>query len=304
MDNINYILTLLNSALRVMTPILLVSAGAALCSRVKIFNMALEGMMLIGCFAAILGQYLTNNLITTTLIVILCSTVFSIIIAILLIKYNAPAAITGISGTLLATGLTTFALRSIFNVKGAFYDPSMRGLPRISLGVFSDIPILKDLFKDQTIIVYLSIIIAILMYIYLFKTVSGFHLLSIGKNIEAAISLGIKVKRYQYGAVIVSGILCGIAGMQLSLGQVTMFTEGMSSGRGYMALAANFMGQSHPLGVIAASFMFGLMEALGNFLQNIGVRSQLTMMLPYIATICALAIFKNKDYKRETDSLN
>ena len=159
-------------------------------------------------------------------------------------------------------------------------------------GAEGDIP--PRVLENLTIIDYLSYIIAIVLFIYLFKTVAGFRTLSVGINKSAAESLGTKATRIQMEMVILSGALCGLGGVVLSMGQVTMFTENMTSGRGFIAMAASSLGMSHPLLVIASSLFFGLCQGIGLALQNV-VKAQLTNTLPYIATIVALVLFSKRN---------
>ena len=137
-------------------------------------------------------------------------------------------------------------------------------------------------------------LIAIVLFVYLFKTVAGFRTLSVGINKSAAESLGTKATRIQMEMVTLSGALCGLGGVVLSMGQVTMFTENMTSGRGFIAMAASSLGMSHPLLVIASSLFFGLCQGIGLALQNV-VKAQLTNTLPYIATIAALVLFSKRN---------
>ena len=155
--------------------------------------------------------------------------------------------------------------------------------------------------EQLTFIDYLSYLLAVLMFVYLFKTVQGFHVQSVGKNKEAAGSLGVKTLRIQILAVLVSGALCGLGGSVLCMGQVTLFTENMSSGRGYIAMASSNMGQTHPLFIILSSLFFGFCQALGVSLQNV-IPSQLTLAIPYIATIIALSIFGSRTLKKKLRS--
>lgn len=204
----------------------------------------------------------------------------------------------------LAAGLTTFCLRAIFDVKGAYYDKNMMGLPKWDIPVIKDIPVLGGIISGHSPLVYLAFFAAILMQIYLFKTVSGFRLRAAGENPVAAQSLGIPVRRIQYGAVLMSGVLCGLAGAQLSLGQVTMFTEGMTAGRGFIALVATMLGQSNPIGVVASSLLFGFMDAFSIRLQGFALPAQFTQMLPYIVTLVAMFFFKDRSYLKDAQRAN
>ncbi|MGO4538195.1 ABC transporter permease [Paenibacillus sp. 2TAB19] len=296
--------SLFASMLRLVTPILLAALGGAICARVGLFNVGLEGLMLTGAFSAIVGNYYTGNVWLAVLFAVLCTVIFSMLFAYMSIHLKANAIVVGISLNFLAAGLTTFLLRVIFDVKGAYYNKDMVGLPKWDIPLLRDIPWLGDVLSGHTPLVYLSIILVIALQLFFFKTVTGFRLLASGENPTAARSLGIKVTRIQYGAVLLCGVLCGLAGAQLSLGNVTMFTEGMTAGRGFIALVATMLGQSNPLGVAASSLLFGLMDALSLRLQGFSLPTHFTMMLPYVVTIVAMLIFKDKSYMQEARKAN
>ncbi|MEK3884610.1 ABC transporter permease [Paenibacillus sp. PL2-23] len=291
--------SLFASALRMLTPILLAALGGAICARVGLFNVGLEGLMLIGAFSAIVGNYLTGSIALSLLFAIGCTLVFSMLFAYMSIQLQANVIVVGIALNFLALGLTTFSLRAIFDVKGAYYDKNMVGLPKLHIPIVEDIPWLGFVLSGHSVLVYASVLIVAALHYYLFRTVSGFRLLAAGENPTAARSLGIKVTRIQYGAVLLCGALCGLAGAQLSLGNVTMFTEGMTAGRGFIALVATMLGQSTPLGVAGASLLFGFMESLSIRLQGFALPTHFTMMVPYVVTILAMLFFKDKGYMQE-----
>jgi len=292
-------LAFFSSAIRVLTPILLAALGGALCARVGLFNVGLEGMMLVGAFGAVVGNHFFANLTLAILFAIVCVTLFSLIFGYLSIHLQANVIVVGIALNFLALGLTTFFLRTIFDVKGAYYDSTMVGLPKWDIPFIRDIPILGDIVSGHSPLVYLAFLLAGCIWYYFYRTISGFRFLSAGENPLAASSLGIRVRRYQYGAVLACGVLCALAGAQLSLGQVTMFTEGMTAGRGFIALVATMLGQSGPLGVTAASLLFGLMDALSIRLQGLALPTHFTDMVPYVVTILAMFFFKNKGFQQD-----
>ncbi|WP_339207937.1 ABC transporter permease [Paenibacillus sp. FSL K6-3182] len=292
------------STLRMVTPILLAALGGAICARVGLFNVGLEGLVLIGAFSGIVGNHFTGNVFAAVLFAVLCSLLFSVLFGFMSIHLKANVIVVGIALNFLALGLTTFSLRAIFDVKGAYYNKDMIGLPKWDIPLLKDIPWLGEVLSGHSPLVYLSIILVIVLQLFLFKTVTGFRLLAAGENPTAAKSLGIKVTRIQYGAVLLCGALCGLAGAQLSLGNVTMFTEGMTSGRGFIALVATMLGQSNPIGVAASSLLFGFMDALSIRLQGFALPTHFTMMLPYIVTILAMLFFKDKGYMQEARKSN
>lgn len=290
---------LFNATLRMITPILLAALGGALCSRVGLFNVGLEGLVLIGAFSSIVGNYLFHNVVLAIIFAVLIVSFFSLVFAFVSIHLKANEIVVGLSINFLAAGLTTFSLRAIFDVKGAYYDKDMIGLPKWDIPFIQDIPWLGDVISGHSPLVYLAFILVFALHFYLFKTISGFRLRSVGENPVAAKSLGIPVRRTQYLAVLMCGVLCALAGAQLSLGQVTMFTEGMTAGRGFIALVATMLGQSSPILVMASSMLFGFMEALGIRLQGFSLPSHFTTMLPYIITLAAMFFFKDKTYAQD-----
>lgn len=296
--------SLFSATLRMVTPILLAALGGAICARVGLFNVGLEGLMLIGAFTGIVGNYLTGSIIMAVIFSVVFTLIFSLLFAYMSINLQANVIVVGISLNFLAIGMTTFALRAIFNVKGAYYDKDMKGLPNIEIPVIKDIPWLGDIISGQSILVYAAIIIVVVLQFYLYKTVSGFRLLAAGENQTAARSIGLPVRRIQYTAILICGVLCGLAGAQLSLGNVTMFTEAMTNGRGFIALVATMLGQSNPIGAAGASLLFGFMEAMSFRLQNFSIPSNLTAMLPFVVTIIAMLFFKDKSYKDEARKSN
>ncbi len=291
--NSAYIASILNSTLRSTTPILLAALGSAVCSRVGVFNIALEAQMLIASFASIAVNYFTGSILLSVSAGILSGALVGLIVAVLQVKYKAADMVVGTSLNLLIQGGTTFLLYLIFGLRGSLVDNRLVSLAKINPPVIRDIPFLGRVLENLTIVDYLSYIIALLLFIWLFKTVSGFRILSVGINKAAAESLGTKAVRIQMGMVVLSGALCGLGGTVLSMGQVIMFTENMTSGRGFIAMAAASLGMSHPLMTILSSLFFGLCQGIGLALQNI-IKSQLTMTLPYIATIVALVLFSRQ----------
>lgn len=289
-----YLASIINSTLRMTTPILLAALGSAICSRVGVFNIALEAQMLIATFFSIAVNVFTGNALLSVLAGVASGAFIGLIVAVLQVKYRAADMVIGTSLNLLVGGATTFLLYLVFGLRGKLVDNSLVSLAKINLPIIRDIPFLGRVLENLTIIDYLSYLIAILLFVYLFKTVSGFRTLSVGINKDAAVSLGTKALRIQMTMVVLSGALCGLGGVVLSMGQVTMFTENMTSGRGFIAMAAASLGLSHPLLTIVSSLFFGFCQSLGTALQNV-IKSQLTMTFPYIATILALVIFSKRD---------
>ena len=289
--SIEYLAQVFNSTIRCMTPILLVTLCASVCSKVKVFNIALEGTLLTSAFFAYLTQYFTHNIVLSVAVAMLIAMLMTFIMSFFIVQLKGQPMIVGMALNTFALGFTTFLLSMIFGTKGTISDPSVKGLPKINLPVIRDIPVMSTMFSTLTIIDYAAFALAVVLFIIMYKTVVGFRLRAIGINESAASSLGINVKRYQIIATTLSGSMIGLAGCLLSLGSVTLFIQNISSARGYVALAANNLANAHPLGALLSSALFGFTKALAQVLQNTAIKQQLLECIPYIATIAAMAIY-------------
>lgn len=289
--SIEYLASVFASTIRQTTPILLVALCAGVCSKVKVFNIALEGTLLTSAFFAFLTQYFVRNIWVAVLVAVLVGMLMTFIMSFFIVRMKGQSMIVGMAINTFSLGFTTFLLSAIFDTKGTISDATMKGLTKVSLPIIKDIPVVSTMFSSLTVVDYLAFVFAILMYIVMYKTVIGFRLRAIGINENAASSLGINVQRYQIIATTLSGGFIGLAGCLLSLGSVTLFIQNISSARGYVALAANNLCQGHPLGALLSSALFGFTKALAQVLQNTAAKQQLLECIPYISTIAAMAIY-------------
>lgn len=303
--SLEYLLSVLNSTVRYMTPILLVTLCAGICSKVNVFNIALEGTLLAAAFFGFLAQYYFRNIFLSVLIAMLVGMLITLLMAFFVVKLKGHPMIVGMAINTIATGLTTLLLSVIFHTKGLISEPGMEGLTKVVLPGVQNSPVLESIFSSLTVVDYLAFLMAFAVFIFLYKTKTGFRLRAIGINEEAAGSLGIHVQKYQIIACTISGSMIGLAGCLLSLGSVTLFVQKISAARGYIALAADSLCMSHPLGAIASSALFGFTTALSYVLQKTPVRQQLLNCIPWIATIVAVAVYnvdalrkKNKPKKK------
>ena len=300
--SIEYLASVFATVIRQTSPILLVALCAGVCSKVKVFNIALEGTLLISAFFAFLTQYFVRNIWLSVLVAMAVAMLTTFIMSFFIVKLKGQPMIVGMAINTFALGFTTFLLSMIFNTKGTVTDPTLKGLPKITLPIIKDIPVVSTMFSSLTIIDYAAFVLAVVMYVIMYKTVIGFRLRAIGVNKSAASSLGVNVERYQIVATTLSGSMIGLAGCLLSLGSVTLFIQNISAARGYVALAANNLCQGHPLGCLLSSALFGFTKALAQVLQNTAIKQQLLECIPYIATIVAMAVY-NAIAKRRAKGL-
>lgn len=283
-------LTLLQHTIRTATPLILAALGGLLTQHAGILNIGMEGMILVGAFFAVVGSYFFGSSLAGVLLAAAVGILIGILFAYFVIDLKSDEFIIGIAINIFAGGLTVFLLRSIFGVKGAFSSPDIISLPRLNMGFLEKIPVLDTLLNNHTIFVYISWLLVILVYMYLYKTPYGIWLRASGEYPQALETAGVSPRKMKYLSSILCGVFCGFAGAHLSLGYLTLFTENMSAGRGFIALAAIIFGGAQPIKTLIATFMFGFFDALGIRLQLVGIPSQFTQMIPYLGTIVVLFV--------------
>jgi simple sugar transport system permease protein len=250
-----------------------------------IMNIGMDGMILVGAFAAVAGSFFFASAALGILVAVLAGVLIGLMFGLFVIKFRSDEFIIGVALNIFAGGLTVFLLRTIFGVKGAFSNPGIIPIGRLSWGFLEKIPVIGPLLNNNTILVYVSWIFVFLCWLFVYKTPYGFWIRAAGEHPESLRSAGIGPEKMKYTASILCGIFCGFAGAHLSLGYLTMFTEGMSANRGFIAFACIIFGRANPPKVFLAALLFGFLDALGLRLQSVGVSSNLTAMVPYIVTV-------------------
>jgi simple sugar transport system permease protein len=289
---------LLHAAMQAVTPILLAALGGALCSRAGVFNIALEGQMLLGAFAAVAGSTFGHAAWAGVLAASLAATAFALILACGTTLLRGDPIVIGIGMNLLASGLTAYLLRQMFGVSGTFSDPRVLGLVPLRIVPLERVPLLGALLSGQTGLTWLAWATVAGAALMLFRTPAGLRLRGVGEAPEAAAALGVDVAAYRVATVLSAGALTGLAGAQLALGTVSEFTEDMSAGRGWIAVVAVMLGRANPLLVAGACVLFGLADAVGIRLQASGLPSQLTDVAPYVVTLAALVVSRRRSGRR------
>ena len=281
---------LINGMIAAATPILLAALGGTLTYYAGIFNIAMEGMMLGGAFFAVLGSYYSQSWVVGIFCAILGSLFMAAIFIVFSVFLKTDEFITGIGLNLFALGATTYLLRQIFNVKGAFAGPGIVSVPNIEIPFIKDIPFVGDVLSGHNLIIYLTLLATLVVTYLVFGTKFGLRLRAAGYNPTCLDTSGVSKDKIRILSLVLCGVLCGLAGAYLSTGYVTLFSENMSAGRGWISLAAVILVDGNPLGIAFISLIFGFSDGLGLFLQNV-LPSQFTSMVPYVATLVALFVY-------------
>ena len=285
---------LFDSIVRACIPILLAALGGLICERAGIFQVSLEGMMLLGAFTGVAVSYATGNAYLGVLAAMVAGCVTSMLLAVGNVTRGGDPIVIGVAVNLFAIGLTGFLLPQLFDVRGVFRDPAIAGLDTLSIPLLSDIPLIGGALFDLTIPGYFAFVAVPVLWLVLFRTPLGLRLRGVGEKRIAAQTMGVPVTAYQYSAVGFSGVMAGLAGAQLALGNVVQFAENMTAGRGWIAVVAVLLGRAHPFGVLGAGLLFGSAEALGFRFQGNGLAVQITDALPWVVTLVALIVARRR----------
>lgn len=285
------------SVVRALIPVLLAALGGLICERAGVFNIALEGLMLIGCFAAVAGAYATGSGYLGVLIAVVSSVAVAAVLAYGSVTRRADPIVLGVALNIFGVGVTGFLLVAFFDVRGVFQIDKSLGIPTLRIPGLASIPGLGPVLFNLTFLGYLALILVLVTQLVMFRFPLGLRLRGVGERPAAASTLGVSPAKYRYGAVLLSGVLCGLAGAQLALGNVVQFSENMSAGRGWIAVVAVMLGRAHPVATFGACVLFGFAEAFGFRLQGNGLPVQITEAAPYVVTLIALIVAR-KYFKR------
>lgn len=289
----NMINDIIASSIRIATPITLAALGGVFCQKAHVFNISLEGTMLVGAFVGICGvQLFGGNVWLGILCAMVAGILFSLLFSLCVNVFNANQIISGIGMNLLALGLTSFLLRSIFHTAGSLRPATIGVVPNIQIPFLKNIPIIGAIFTGQNLISYIGFAFIIIIAVLLYRTPFGMNILAIGELPEALQTAGISLNKVRRRAILWAGALSGLGGAYLSLISVSQFTEDMVQGRGFTAFSALIFANANPLFTFAVSVLFGFADAIGIRVElyNSGFPSSIVKMFPYILSIVALAL--------------
>jgi general nucleoside transport system permease protein len=281
---------LLHATLVATTPLLLAALGETLVERSGVINIGLEGIILVGAFAGMVGSYFSGSPLLGLLLAAGSGALLALLFAWLTVGLGADQVIVGVSANLLAAGLTGVLYRGLFGITGQALIVTT--FPLLSVPFLASVPFLGPALFQHTFLVYLSLLLVPAIGFFLFHTRAGLQLQAVGEHPQAAETLGISVSWTRSSALVLEGILGGMAGSYLSLAYSNTFIEGMSAGRGFIALAIVIFGRWRPAGVLAGALFFGAATALQFQIQALGstLPYQFVLLLPYGLTLLALAL--------------
>jgi simple sugar transport system permease protein len=286
-------LSLLASMIRLSTPLILAALGGLYSERGGVINIALEGIMLAGAFTAASVTVFTQNPWIGLLSAALAGLLVALVHAIASIQFKADQVVVGTAINILFLGVPALVSGALFESTGSTPQlPREQTLPDWNIPLIGDLPVLSQLLSGHKPIVYIALALVPVSYYVLFRTRFGLRLRAVGENPEAADTAGVSVSAVRYTGVLLSGVLAGIGGAYLSIGQNSLFTRNMTAGRGFIALAALIFGKWHPVGAFLACLLFGIAEAVSIRMQGVvDIPVQMIQIIPYVLTLVVLAGF-------------
>ncbi len=282
---------LLTGGLSFATPLVMGALAGSLGERAGVINIAIEGQLLAGAFSSALVGSLTGSLLAALAAAAASGIFVAVLMGLFSLKYWVDQVVLGVVINMLVSGLTGFLFDVLMRGSGGQAYNSAPMLPTIKIPLLGDIPFFGEILFNQTLLVYIAYVSVVVVIFLLNRTKWGLRVRSVGEHPKAADTVGIRVNRIKWSAIMVGGIFAGLGGVFYTMCQTGSFSKDMTSGHGYIALAAVIMGRWRPGLATAMALFFGLVTQLGSQLQsfNTPIPSSFFLMLPYLATIIAVA---------------
>jgi ABC-type uncharacterized transport system permease subunit len=284
--------------LRVMTPLLFPAIGVAISGLSGAVNIALEGIMLMSACAGVLVSAFTGNLALALFAGIAAGVGMSALLGYFHLKLKADIILAAIALNMLASGLTIVFLFLLTGDKGSTSSLKSQLFPAVQIPLLRGVPVLGPILSGHNVLTYASLASVVLFWLITFKTPLGLRIRAVGQNPDAAQSVGINVNRTRMYALLLSGFFGALGGLYLCMGYVSWFARDITAGRGFIAIAAASLGGNLPLGTFLSSLLFGVVNALANYLAPLKVPSEFIQMIPYLATAIALAVYSAQALRR------
>jgi len=284
------------STVAISTPLIFGSLSGVISERVGVVNIAIEGDLLVGAFAGVMAASYFQTPYAGLVAAPLAGALLGSLLALFSVKYGVDQIIVGVVLNVLALGLTTFLYGTIMKANQGALNTNRYSLTDIKIPGLSEIPVIGPVLFDQSILVYLMYVAVIALAFFLFRSRWGLRLRACGEHPRAADTVGINVGRTRTVNTILGSAFAGLGGAFFTIGSGLAFTDNISAGNGYIALAAMILGKWNPVGAMAAAVMFGFAQALARMLPNIepAIPADLVSMIPYVVTIVAVAGFVGK----------
>ena len=281
---------ILTSGFRLATPYLFASIGEMFGQRSGVYNLGVEGMMLMGAFAAFYVTFTTGNPWLGLLASIVVGAIMGLAMAVISVTLQAEQGISGIGVYLFGLGMSDLLFqRTLGTVE------TVQGFQAVKIPVLGDIPFIGPILFQQSMMVYIAYLLVPIAWYVMYRTTLGLKIRAVGENPAAADALGVSVTRTRYATVTLGGMLAGVAGASLSIALLNVFQQNLTSGIGFIAVALVYFGGWRPYGVLFGALLFSMVNALQLWIQALNIpipgdASELLIMMPYVLTILVLIV--------------
>lgn len=280
-------------------PLLLAGLGEQASEKAGVLNIGIEGMMLAGALAGVVASAMTQNAWLGFAAALVAGAALAMLLSGAIHMLRADLILSGIALNMAALAGTTLTLFALTGDKGISGSLASLTLPNIVIPFVDSLPVLGPILSGHHVLTYLSLLAVPLVALLVTRTPLGLAMRAVGENPEAAAASGIPVLRVQVTALLISGLFAGAAGAFLSMGYVSWFSQNMTAGRGFIALAADVMGFGYAWGTMAAALLLGAAEAITLSLQGFGAPSELLQAIPYLVPVLAMVIHARRRKLRE-----
>lgn len=283
--DLTVIVGILSSGIRLATPYLYAAIGETFGQRSGVLNLGVDGIMLLGAYAAFYALITTESLMLGLLAAMIVGAVMGLLMAFISVTLQAEQGISGIGIYLFGLGMSDLLFQKTLG-----RVQTVSGFPRVAIPFLADIPYIGDIFFNHNALVYGAYLLVPVAWFVLNKTTIGLKIRAVGENPEAADSLGVSVAGVRYFTVTLGGVFSGIAGASLSIALLNVFQQNLTAGLGFIAVALVYFGGWRPFGVLFGALIFSLVNALQVWVQVLGlpIPSDLAVMMPYVLTIIVL----------------
>jgi simple sugar transport system permease protein len=289
--SISVLAGILTSMIRLATPYLYAAIGEAFAQTSGVVNLGVDGIMLMGAFAAFYVALSTNSLWLGLLAAIIVGLLMGLLMSLISVTFKAEQGISGIGLYMFGLGLSSVLFRFLIGTV-----KTIAGFEAIKIPVLGDIPFVGPILFNHSVLVYGAFLLVPLAWFVLDKTTLGQRIKAVGQNPAAADTLGINVNAIRYFSVCLGGVLAGVAGASLSISLLNLFQDNLTAGLGFIAVALVYFGGWRPIGILAGALLFSVVNAFQLWMQVLGVKipSDVAVMLPYLLTIAALTVTVNR----------
>ena len=285
--------------IRVSTPLLYATIGVSLSALAGSMNIGLEGIMLVSAFGGVIISGFTGNLVLALVGGILIGVSMGALLGYFHLKLKTDLVIAAIALNMFASGITILLLYIFTEDKGTSSSLTSLVFPSIQIPLIKDIPVFGEILSGHNILSYFAFISVILFHILIYRTSLGLQIRAVGQNPDAAASVGINVSQVKFFALLFSAFFGSLGGLYLSMGYVSWFSRDMTSGRGFIAIAAAALGGNTPIGILLGSIFFGTINTIAIYITSLRIPSEFVSALPYFVTVVALTIYSIRLNKKK-----